>query len=103
MTGVASIAAGSYHTCAVMPAGRIICWGQGTDGQIGNGTDFSTAWPAPVLDLLDGAQVAGGMGHTCALTSAGHVVCWGSDSNGQLGNGTTSATAVTMPVAVVGL
>jgi alpha-tubulin suppressor-like RCC1 family protein len=103
MAGVASIAAGDYHTCAVMTSGRVTCWGQGTYGQIGNGTNFSTAWPAPVLDLLDAAQVSGGMSHTCALTTTGHVVCWGSDSNGQLGNGTTSASAVTTPVPVTGL
>jgi alpha-tubulin suppressor-like RCC1 family protein len=86
----------------VLGAGQIACWGQGTSGQIGNGTTFGTAYPAPVSNMGNGAQVSGGGQHTCALTTGGHVWCWGNDTYGQLGNGTTSATLST-PVPVVGL
>jgi len=46
------LAAGSYHTCAVDPAGTVTCWGHGVRGQLGNGAaaDAAVRVPGPIQD-----------------------------------------------------
>jgi alpha-tubulin suppressor-like RCC1 family protein len=42
-TGIAAsaLALGGRHACAVVGGGRVVCWGDGTDGQLGNGLQAS--------------------------------------------------------------
>ncbi len=103
-SGVASVSAGAYHTCAVTTAGGLKCWGHDGSGQLGNDAAF-TSLPTPVnvLGLTSGvASVAAGSNHTCAVTTAGGVKCWGWDGNGQLGNDAALTNQPT-PVDVAGL
>jgi len=100
--GVLAIAAGNYSTCALLSTGAVLCWGQNTYGQIGDGTYASRFAPTPVLNLASGVSaIAGGGNHMCALLSTGAVLCWGYNGNGQLGDGTFSNRLV--PTAVSGL
>jgi alpha-tubulin suppressor-like RCC1 family protein len=101
-SGVASISAGLNQACAVTTAGAVLCWGDNTYGQLGDGTRTNRLTPVGVSGLDSGvAKVTTGLGHSCALTVAGGVKCWGRDQFGELGNATTGQSLT--PVDVVGL
>jgi hypothetical protein len=103
---IAALTAGGYHTCALLAAGRVECWGSNEYGQLGNGTNLDSMVPVEVLTdsgaPLNGiVQIAGGEGFTCALRVTGAVICWGENDKGQLGDGTTADRW--LPAEVIGL
>ena len=101
-SGVAAVAVGDWHTCAVTEAGAVKCWGWNGYGQVGDGTTTWRVTPVPVSGLGSGVTtVSASDRHTCALTSGGAVWCWGNNWWGQLGDGTTTSRSA--PVAVSGL
>lgn len=100
LTGVALVSAGGAHNCALTLAGRPLCWGDNTSGQLGDGTLVSRSRPVE-LPLADVATIAAGIGFTCALHTGGSVSCWGYNAVSQLGNGGTTDSLT--PVDVFGL
>lgn len=82
------IAAGQNHTCVVRSSGKVSCWGDNQDGQLGNGqTNLRSPSPVDAVGIDDAKAVACGANFSCALRSSGRVMCWGSGLGGQLGNG----------------
>jgi cysteine-rich repeat protein len=88
----------SFETaCAWIEGGRVRCWGNNSQGQLGYGnTDLvgDDETPPDVGDLqLPGPvlNVSSGDGHSCAMLESGtEFLCWGVGSSGQLGYGNTS-------------
>ena len=97
-----SITAGNSHTCAVLNTGAVNCWGDNSNGQLGNGTTTDSSAPVAVAAFTDvsatAVSITAGDSHTCALLNTGAVNCWGRNVDGQLGNDTTTDSSV--PVAV---
>lgn len=89
------------HTCALLRAGEIKCWGAGTEGQLGNGSLIDAYEPVSVAGISNAIQIASGGQYSCALTSSGSVYCWGSNHSGQLGTGDNDERRT--PAKVAGL
>jgi alpha-tubulin suppressor-like RCC1 family protein len=98
-TGVASVVAGFYHSCAVLQTGGVKCWGYNAYGELGDGMTTDSATPVDVVGLTAVSAIATGAfsQHVCALTG-GHVKCWGDNSTGQLGDGTWTRRLAPVPV-----
>ena len=100
-----SVAAGSESTCALTGLGTVWCWGDNSNGQLGDGTFTQSAVPVQVLDptgsapLSSVARIAAGAAHACAVTNSGAAFCWGDNRNGQLGNGTEIVSSLPVPVS----
>lgn len=84
------LAAGAVHTCARISDGRIFCWGQNRQGQVGDGTTETRVRPAEVTGGLRFESVRAGGAQTCGTTREGTRYCWGLNLSGQLGDGTRS-------------
>jgi alpha-tubulin suppressor-like RCC1 family protein len=118
MAGVASLSSGglsSFGYCAVFTLGGVNCWGNGQDGQLGDGQfyptgNYGSALPVTAIDTSDSgnlsgvASVASDTTSHCALLTSGGVDCWGNGVAGQLGDGQFYASGIygsAVPVAVI--
>ena len=94
------IQVGVAHFCALALTGSAYCWGNGTSGQIGNGSVTTQTLPTAVTGGLTFVALSARGDFSCGLSTVGHAYCWGSGADGSLGNG-ASANA-SSPVAVSG-
>ena len=106
LSGIATIVAGEYHTCAQTTTGGVYCWGYNLYGQLGNNSTTESKVPVRVAGvggsgLLSGiASIAAGETHTCTVSAIGSIDCWGNNAHGELGNNSTTNSLV--PVEVTG-
>jgi len=97
-----AVSAGPSSSCALRLSGAVACWGSNGSGQLGDGTNDSSATPVAVSGLSDAIALdLGSEASACAVRATGSVVCWGRNGSGQLGDGTTTDSNV--PVTVNGI
>jgi alpha-tubulin suppressor-like RCC1 family protein len=95
------IIAGISTTCGVTTGNKGYCWGNGSDGQVGDGTTVQERHtPRAVAGGLSFRQVAAGGIQSCGVTQDDRAFCWGGNSEGQIGDGTH--TRRLKPVRVAG-
>jgi len=66
-------------------------WGQGNQGQIGNGSTGNSSSPIQIGALTNWLQVVGSYAHTVAVKTDGTLWAWGFNNSGQLGLGNTTS------------
>ncbi|HAX42187.1 MAG TPA: hypothetical protein DCY80_06485 [Solibacterales bacterium] len=96
------MAASDGHVLAIQAGGTLWAWGQGQDGQLGDGTREDRATPVEVI--LGGSpavSVAAGRGVSFAVDATGALWAWGRNTDGYLGDG--SRLTRDRPVLVTGL
>jgi prepilin-type N-terminal cleavage/methylation domain-containing protein len=100
------VVTGWGHTCILGTNGWVYCWGDGTNGQLGNGANGSSNTPVAISQgAIPGGvtltSIVQGGNFTCALGSNSKAYCWGDNIwavSVGIGDGTTLARNT--PVAV---
>ncbi len=103
-------AAGDAHTCVLVspddaPGGEILCFGDNSHGQLGDGTLTSRAAPALVAlgpTAVRATAITAGGDHSCAVDLTGQAWCWGAGSSGQLGDGGSADQPTPVTAALPG-
>jgi alpha-tubulin suppressor-like RCC1 family protein len=95
------VTAGDYFTCAWVKNVAAKCWGQNTQGQLGQGrNDVSLGSAANQMGNnlapinfgtgRTATTIVAGSFHACALLDNNQVKCWGDNQSGKLGIGNTT-------------
>jgi sugar lactone lactonase YvrE/alpha-tubulin suppressor-like RCC1 family protein len=108
LRGVTAIAAGGWHSLALLEDGTVMAWGESEYGQLGNGTftgpEVCGGWyacsivPEAVPGLSDAVAIAAGANTSYALRRNGTVLSWGENREGEVGDG--SLVNRDLPVSV---
>lgn len=103
LTDIVEIDIGDENTCALRSNGQISCWGAGTAGQLGNGTNTAVqTTPVTVLGISDFVEVGVTASTGCGLRANGEFWAWGEDYLGRLGNGDADAANKNIPTRAFG-
>jgi len=102
----------TFSACALTTSGGVWCWGQGPEGELGDGTDYNSRTTAVQVDGFGSgvASVSAGAYAACAVKQDGSAWCWGAGAQdvtilGNAGNllGTGQVANALSPVEVQGL
>ena len=100
ISGFRSVAVGELFACALKNDGTVWCWGDNSEGQLGNGGVADSSTPIQVAGITSATAIAAGARHACVV-AAGAVKCWGQGADGRLGS--SRASGGLAPVDVPGL
>jgi alpha-tubulin suppressor-like RCC1 family protein len=104
LTDAIALSSGAWPAvvCAIRSSGAVVCWGNGQNGELGNGTSgVNSSTPVPVTGVTSASAAAGGAYHMCILLMSGDVVCSGFDGDGELGNPAADPNKNPTPLPVV--
>jgi alpha-tubulin suppressor-like RCC1 family protein len=94
---VSSARAGFEFAIALTTTGKVLTWGSGGSGALGNGRRANHDLPV-LVRLPRGVRVtavSAGDDFAVALTTSGRVLTWGDNFNGRLGTGSKAAGSTT--------
>jgi alpha-tubulin suppressor-like RCC1 family protein len=103
-SGVARVAIGVDHSCAILNSGALRCWGNNMFGQVGDNSTTNRGTPVSVPGMSSAvSDVSVGRFHTCALKTSGLVYCWGYNNAYQLTNTVSYYGTAKTPQLMTGL
>jgi len=88
------VSVGGEYTCVLLQSGKIECFGNNADGQLGDNTTTDAYLPTEVSGLNNVSQLTAGYNHTCALLTSGITKCWGYNADGELGVGRSQNSSI---------
>ena len=97
--GITAIAGEAYDGLALTSAGKVLAWGLGADGELGDNSPTSSNIPVSV-DLpstVTVTAIGSEAGDGLAITSTGAVRAWGQNGDGQLGDNSTTTSETPSP------
>lgn len=80
--GITSLAAGSQFSCAILTGGKLVCWGDNSYGQLGNGTTKPS--DVPVTVFTSGVTNVAINKNTACAVSLSSLYCWGENINSHI-------------------
>lgn len=73
----------AHYACALDERGLAYCWGDGSNGEVGNGEKGKFDIPQKVKTDIEFSRLSMGRTYTCGVTKeTSEVYCWGKNSNG---------------------
>ena len=100
ITTATAVSCNLDHCCALLSDQTVQCWGENSDGELGDGTTNDSSVPVAVQTITPTSailSVSAGLIHACAR-SQGAVSCWGDNYYGALGDGSTLNRYIPGPV-----
>lgn len=97
LTNVSAVSVGTNASCALKGDRTVWCWGDNSEGQLGDRTSDSSSFAVQVTKsdttpLSNVTAISVGTDHACAVVSDGSAWCWGDNSDGATGAGTAAAS-----------
>ncbi|QDF06877.1 RCC1 domain-containing protein [Myxococcus xanthus] len=92
VTGAIAVAAGGYHSLALLSDNTLRAWGKNEDRQLGDGTNTDRHTAVQVSGLTGVTSVFASGGHSLVLRNDQAVWVFGSDMFGQLRDGNTPSS-----------
>ncbi len=86
------LSVGTFHVCGIGTNDRAYCWGNNTQGELGDNTVSQRNTPVLVLNGAGPGtykKISTGQDTTCAIGTDDRVYCWGNSGFHQLGWGST--------------
>ena len=81
------LSTGSGGACITTTSNGVLCWGENTKGELGDGSRTWSDVAVQVVGLSDVTSVISGGNHRCAAQNDAGVRCWGRNYSGELGLG----------------
>jgi alpha-tubulin suppressor-like RCC1 family protein len=98
LSAVTALAVGEDQGLA-LSGGKVVDWGEGTSGALGDGKTEGANAPVEVQGISEEATaIAGGHTFSLALLKGGKVAAWGTDGEGQLGDSTAPEECGEIPL-----
>lgn len=86
---IVNVICGWDHCLALDDKGKLLSWGSGQNGKLGQGNEDNVSIPCylPTMEDIVVVHISAGCEHSAAITEDGAMYSWGHGDGGRLGHG----------------